>query len=45
MVPGTAVLYKFVDASSTGSVTWEADPNHSLSVGCASETVAASWQT
>lgn len=48
--PGTSIEYKFVKVNGTdGTATWEADPNHSLTVpsACASPvgaTESASWQ-
>ncbi|GAB1311163.1 alpha-amylase [Madurella fahalii] len=43
--PGTVVEYKFIKvSSSSGSVAWEADPNHSYTVPCATATVSNTWQ-
>ncbi|KAF2023956.1 glycoside hydrolase [Setomelanomma holmii] len=43
---GSAVQYKFVKVSSSGTVSWESDPNRSLSVpACsASASVSTTWQ-
>ncbi|XDG07670.1 hypothetical protein ABKA04_007285 [Annulohypoxylon sp. FPYF3050] len=41
LVPGTAFEYKFVKVSSSGSVTWESDPNRSYVVPAACEITAA----
>jgi hypothetical protein len=48
LAPGTVVQYKFIKVESSGSVTWEADPNHTYTVptGCATAaTVNNSWQS
>jgi glucoamylase len=45
---GQVVQYKFIDVASAGTVTWEADPNRSLTVpiGCATAiTVSGTWQS
>ncbi|KAK3394848.1 glycoside hydrolase family 13 protein [Podospora didyma] len=43
--PGTVVTYKFVKVNSAGTVAWEKDPNHTLTVPCAaSAIVSGSWQ-
>lgn len=47
LAAGTVVSYKFIRVSSTGTVSWEADPNHTLTVAssCATATtVASNWQ-
>ena len=46
MSPGQTVSYKFIKVSSSGTVTWESDPNRSLTVpSCAASTAAASeWK-
>lgn len=46
MTPGQAVTYKFVKVSSSGTLTWESDPNRSYTVpGCqASAIVSSSWR-
>ncbi|KAB5522819.1 glycoside hydrolase family 13 protein [Coniochaeta sp. 2T2.1] len=44
LTPGTGVQYKFIKVGSSGTVTWEADPNHTYSVPCAAATVSGSWQ-
>lgn len=44
---GQAIQYKYILVSSSGAVTWEADPNHSYTVptGCAATaTVSNTWQ-
>ncbi|KAF2108016.1 glycoside hydrolase superfamily [Lophiotrema nucula] len=43
---GQAVQYKFIRVSSSGTVTWESDPNRSLTVpSCqASSTVSTDWR-
>lgn len=46
--PGTVIQYKFLKVESSGSVTWEADPNRSYTVPatCATTaTVSDSWQS
>lgn len=43
-VPGTVVVYKYIVVSTTGTVEWEADPNHTLTFGCVATTVSSSWQ-
>lgn len=45
LAPGTVVVYKYIVVASSGTVTWEADPNHTLTVPCAATTVASSWQS
>jgi alpha-amylase len=44
LTPGTVVLYKFINVASSGAVTWESDPNHTLTVPAAAATVSSSWQ-
>jgi alpha-amylase len=46
MTPGSAVQYKFVKVSSSGTVSWESDPNRAYSVpACqASASVSTTWQ-
>ncbi|KAG8160129.1 hypothetical protein KVR01_009665 [Diaporthe batatas] len=47
LASGAVVAYKFIRVSSSGTVSWEADPNHTLTVAasCAtSTTVSSSWQ-
>ncbi|KAJ9157608.1 Alpha-amylase A type-3 [Pleurostoma richardsiae] len=41
----SVVEYKFIKVDSSGTVTWEADPNHTLTVPCAAATVSSSWQS
>ncbi|KUI67829.1 Glucoamylase [Cytospora mali] len=46
--PGTVVEYKYINVASDGSVTWEADPNHTITVpaSCATATtVSNTWQS
>ncbi|KAK7744988.1 hypothetical protein SLS53_003222 [Cytospora paraplurivora] len=45
LTPNSVVLYKFIKVGSSGTVTWEADPNHTLTVPCTATTVSSSWQT
>ncbi|OIW34382.1 glycoside hydrolase family 13 protein [Coniochaeta ligniaria NRRL 30616] len=45
LAPGVGVLFKFIKVDGSGTVTWEADPNHTYTVPCAAATVSASWQT
>lgn len=42
LAPGT-VNYKFIKVAGS-SVTWEADPDHTLTVPCSATTVSSSWQ-
>lgn len=45
---GTVIQYKYILVSSSGSVTWEADPNHTHTVpsGCATTAaVSNTWQS
>ncbi|KAH7072093.1 glycoside hydrolase superfamily [Paraphoma chrysanthemicola] len=46
MTPGSAVQYKFVKVSSSGTASWEGDPNRAYSVPTcqASASVSATWQ-
>jgi hypothetical protein len=43
------VQYKFINVGSDGTVTWEADPNHTLTVPASCKTsavtVSGSWQS
>lgn len=48
LAPGTVVEYKFIKVGSSGSVTWEADPNHTITVpaSCSTSTTASNtWQS
>ncbi|KUI56593.1 Alpha-amylase A type-3 [Cytospora mali] len=45
LTPESVVLYKFIVVSSSGTVSWEADPNHTLTVPCSATTVSSSWQS
>ncbi|KAH9828346.1 Alpha-amylase domain [Teratosphaeria destructans] len=42
--PGTVVEYKYINVHSNGDVTWEGDPNHTLTVPASATTVNNSWQ-
>ncbi|KAK4235791.1 hypothetical protein C8A03DRAFT_46130 [Achaetomium macrosporum] len=44
LAPGTAVEYKFIRVSSSGTVTWESDPNRTYTVPCAAATVSSTWR-
>ncbi|KAK3337361.1 glycoside hydrolase superfamily [Cercophora scortea] len=44
LAPGAVVQYKFVKVSSSGTVTWESDPNRVYTVPCASATVSSTWR-
>lgn len=44
LAPGSVAKYKFIKVAGS-TVTWEADPNHTLTVPCSATTVASSWQT
>lgn len=44
LAPGSVASYKFIKVAGS-TVTWEADPNHTLTVPCSATTVASSWQT
>jgi len=46
--PGTVIQYKYINVASSGTVTWEADPNHTYTVpaSCATAvTVSNTWQS
>ncbi|KAK6064102.1 glycoside hydrolase family 13 protein (alpha amylase) [Seiridium cupressi] len=47
--PGTTISYKFINVASSGTVTWEADPNRSYTVptSCvaAQAVVSGTWQS
>lgn len=45
LTPKSVILYKFINVDSSGDVTWEADPNHTLTVPCTATTVSSSWQS
>ena len=47
LTSGAVVEYKFIEVDSSGSVTWEADPNRTLSVaGCETAMVVSStWKS
>ncbi|KAI3401655.1 hypothetical protein diail_9319 [Diaporthe ilicicola] len=44
LAPGSSVQYKFLEVAGS-AITWEADPNHTLTVPCSATTVASSWQS
>ncbi|POS75945.1 glycosyl hydrolase family 15 [Diaporthe helianthi] len=47
LASGAVVSYKFIRVSSSGTVSWEADPNHTLTVAasCATATgISTTWQ-
>jgi hypothetical protein len=47
LAPGTVIQYKYINVASSGTVTWEADPNHTYTVpvSCATAaTVSNTWQ-
>ncbi|KAH6651655.1 starch binding domain-containing protein [Truncatella angustata] len=41
---GTSFEYKFVKVTSSGTVTWESDPNRSYTVPASAATVSTSWR-
>lgn len=48
LTPGAVVEYKYIKVGSSGSVTWEADPNHTITVpaSCSTaSTVSNTWQS
>jgi hypothetical protein len=48
LAPGTVIQYKYINVNSAGTVTWEADPNHTYTVpaSCATTaTVSNTWQS
>lgn len=45
LTPESVVEYKFIVVDSSGTVTWEADPNHTLTVPCSATTISSSWQS
>ncbi|KAL2178652.1 glycoside hydrolase family 13 protein [Thermothelomyces heterothallicus CBS 202.75] len=44
LAPGTAIEYKYIKVSQSGTVTWEADPNRTYNVPCATATVSSTWR-
>ncbi|KAF2769699.1 alpha-amylase [Teratosphaeria nubilosa] len=40
----TVVEYKYINVDSNGDVTWEGDPNHTITVPASATTVSNSWQ-
>jgi alpha-amylase len=44
LAPGTTVQYKFIKVSSSGKVTWEADPSRTYTVPCKAATVDLEWE-
>lgn len=48
LAAGEAIQYKYINVASDGSVTWEADPNHTIAVpsSCATAaTESSTWQS
>ncbi|KAK7746971.1 hypothetical protein SLS53_002159 [Cytospora paraplurivora] len=45
LTPGQVIEYKYIKVSSGGTVTWEADPNHTITVPATATTVSNTWQT
>jgi len=47
LAPGTVFQYKFINVASSGTVTYEADPNHTYTVPSCTATVTINntWQT
>lgn len=45
LAPESVVVYKFIVVGNSGTVTWEADPNHTLTVPCSATTMSLSWQS
>lgn len=49
LLAGDSIQYKFINVASSGTVAWEADPNHSYTVpsSCGTTTAAVSntWQS
>lgn len=47
LAPGTVIQYKFINVASSGTVTYEADPNHTFTVPSCTATVTVSntWQS
>lgn len=45
LTPKTVLKYKHIIVDSSETVTWEADPNHTMTVPCATATVSSKWQT
>lgn len=46
--PGTVLQYKYIVVETSGTVTWEADPNHTYTVPASCSTAATvnnTWQT
>ena len=47
LTPGEVIQYKYINAGSTGMVTWEADPNHIYTMPATCSTAASvddTWQ-
>ncbi|KAF3766372.1 glycoside hydrolase family 15 /Carbohydrate-binding module family 20 [Cryphonectria parasitica EP155] len=38
------IEYKFINVGTDGSVTWEADPNHTVTLACTATTISNTWQ-
>lgn len=48
LAAGQTIEYKFINVASDGTVTWESDPNHTITISasCATETtISSSWQS
>ncbi|KAL0474191.1 alpha-amylase [Neurospora intermedia] len=44
LAPRNVILYKFIKINSSGTVSWESDPNHKYTVPCAAATVTSTWR-
>lgn len=45
LTPGTVVEYKYINVASDGTVSWEADPNHTITVPASgATTISDTWQ-
>ncbi|KAK3496608.1 alpha-amylase A precursor [Neurospora hispaniola] len=44
LAPRNVILYKFIKVNSSGTVSWESDPNHKYTVPCAAATVSSTWR-
>ncbi|EME38505.1 carbohydrate-binding module family 20 protein [Dothistroma septosporum NZE10] len=44
LTPGTSFSYKYIRFGTDGAVTWEADPDHSYTVGNNAATISDTWQ-
>lgn len=47
LAPGTIIQYKFINVASSGTATYEADPNHTYTVPSCTATITFSntWQS